>query len=91
MYFGDILWHEIQSHSDGIVEVIYAFSCSMFCMCTRSHLPHNVMHLSTHTMGGKGVGTLHSEWSNVSEVLCGSLGRKGFNSISPSFHLKLVC
>ena len=71
MYFGDILWHEIQSHSDGIVEVIYAFSCSMFCMCTRSHLPHNVMHLSTHTMGGKGVGTLHSEWSNVSEVLCG--------------------
>ena len=36
----DFLWPVVQSHSDES----YACNCSMFCLCIRSGLPHNVVH-----------------------------------------------
>jgi len=49
----DILWPELQSHSDdGPVHMTgpcsaYAFNWSVFCMCTHSGSPYNVMHSSS--------------------------------------------
>ena len=43
---GDVLWPEVQSHSDDMQS--YAFNCSMFCTCTRSSSPLTVMHSSSY-------------------------------------------
>ena len=49
VHFCDILWLEVQSHSDDMQT--YAFKCSMFCTCTWSGSPHNVVHSSSYKEG----------------------------------------